>query len=336
MIFSLIFAVAFGLDCNDIVGGRCVTSLNCNPQSAHIVDGRCSGVDKVCCASDERYGREVGARSIDCGQCRACKVCSTQVGRMQHVGLCNYGMCPEKCAQGTECWEEQHGTATPEARAALFGYEFRARNVVERLNELKSLLDEREEAPEEEEGLARSISSDCPQLTISSDPDAMRASGWNLGFTNSESNNPAVLASCPVGYFGWSDHSQVGAMSTTLQGNGEATVEFRNCWKKGTVKLYLGGNLLSSSPANSADFETATFTFTDGQLLEIKDEGANAVVNLKSVTINCATAPAPTNPPNNPPTNPHHNRPTGGCTEGSCGPGMFCWLSKNVCAYYWH
>jgi hypothetical protein len=81
--------------------------------------------------------------------------------------------------------------------------------------------------------------------------------------------------------------NSVATLSVPLSGAGCATITFSNCWNGANsfVGVYLDGvqiALTDSNPAPSVEIEF-TFTYTDGQVLAIKDEGANAVAQVSSL-----------------------------------------------------
>ena len=88
-----------------------------------------------------------------------------------------------------------------------------------------------------------------------------------------------------------SGNDDVGTLSSpALKGAGKATVEFGNCWNAGKVKLYLNDELIDTAVPNSPHgpaTQTKTFTFVAGDVVKIKDEDGNSVINLKSFSIDC-------------------------------------------------
>ena len=115
--------------------------------------------------------------------------------------------------------------------------------------------------------------------------------GWYFDFTH-DGTNPSgkyvsVGQNC-IGakWYGWSADSQVGALTAMLQGWGEVTLEYGNCWNQGSVNVYLDGALESTATAGIKD-KTVTFAFTSGSILSIKDEDGNSVVMLKAITFSC-------------------------------------------------
>ena len=120
----------------------------------------------------------------------------------------------------------------------------------------------------------------------------MVENGWQFNFnydgTNpSDSNYQLVGRSC-VGakWYGWSHFSQVGTLSAILQGSGEVSLGFGNCWDDGSVNVYLDGALKSTAKAGIKN-QAVKFEFTPGSVLSIKDENGNAVIRLNSITFSC-------------------------------------------------
>jgi hypothetical protein len=76
-------------------------------------------------------------------------------------------------------------------------------------------------------------------------------------------------------------------VSARLSGAGCATIRFSNCWNTPSsfVGVWLDGTRIAQtvntrSPSPEVVF---TFSYTDGQVLAIKDEGANAVAEVYSL-----------------------------------------------------
>ena len=85
-------------------------------------------------------------------------------------------------------------------------------------------------------------------------------------------------------YHAWAAENHVGVISRSMQGTGTATLTFGNCWNAGVVNVYLGSTLIATAQPNT-NSETVTFDFTNGQLLELKDESGNAVVSMTKMAI---------------------------------------------------
>lgn len=123
---------------------------------------------------------------------------------------------------------------------------------------------------------------------------SMQSAGWSFDFTNADGASQ-VAPSCGGGsnWYGWSGGNTVGTLtSPALQGSGTATIEYGNCWDAGSVKLYLNNRLIDTASPNSPKGDTTqkkVFIFHDGDVVSLKDEDGNAVVNLKALTFECPT-----------------------------------------------
>ena len=119
--------------------------------------------------------------------------------------------------------------------------------------------------------------------------DAMESTGWSFSFDNADGTALAA-PSCGGGsnWYGWSDDNAVGTLtSPSLEGSGTATIEYGNCWNAGNVKLYLNDTLIDTAAPNSPT-RSKVFSFANGDIVKLKDEDGNAIVNLKAFTISCA------------------------------------------------
>ena len=117
----------------------------------------------------------------------------------------------------------------------------------------------------------------------------MKNAGWSLDITDWQNNHGSVAPRCRRGnnWFGWSGGAGVGTVSTGLKGNGEATLDFGNCWDLGEVKVYLNDKIIASAEKNTPT-KTVSFNFQDGDILKLKDEGANSVIALNGITMKCS------------------------------------------------
>ena len=119
----------------------------------------------------------------------------------------------------------------------------------------------------------------------------MKNAGWNLGVEVWQNNNPGVAAKCRRGtnWFGYSGGTKVGTVSTRLQGSGEATLDFGNCWPDyGVVKVYVNDKVVASAQRNTPS-KTVAFNFHDGDILKFRDEGQNSVIAINDVTFRCSS-----------------------------------------------
>ena len=113
--------------------------------------------------------------------------------------------------------------------------------------------------------------------------------GWNIDVSNGKWQYPAhekVYEACGKGqaWYGWSSSADVGSISTILKGNGRAKLNFGNCWDTGIVKVYLNDIEIGSADNNvpSKDIE---FDFQQGNVLMLRDEGPNSVIQLNSLEV---------------------------------------------------
>ena len=75
-----------------------------------------------------------------------------------------------------------------------------------------------------------------------------------------------------------------------MKGAGRATVEYADCWKSGFVGLYLNGVKKNQTGTNDGILTTFSFDFVNGDTIAFKDEGDNAVLQIKSITYQCQGA----------------------------------------------
>jgi len=111
----------------------------------------------------------------------------------------------------------------------------------------------------------------------------MKANGWTFALTNYNMANRGVRnGGCAGGWFGWSGGNRVGSLSTSLHGSGLCTLTFANCWNAGTVRVYVHGKKVAG--ASPRKTRQTSFSFKDGDKLVLRDEGANSVIQLKSIS----------------------------------------------------
>ena len=65
----------------------------------------------------------------------------------------------------------------------------------------------------------------------------MRNVGWNLDVWQNYQIGVAYKCRRGTNWFGFSDGTEVGTVSTTLQGNGVATLDFGNCWDLSLIHI---------------------------------------------------------------------------------------------------
>ena len=119
----------------------------------------------------------------------------------------------------------------------------------------------------------------------------MMSNGWNFDFTDDSATHTGVGSECVSHkiWYGWSGGNAVGTFSATLEGSGEATIDFGNCWSAGVVNLYLDDTKLATASVGQKSMGFI-FSFTPGSVLKIKDEGGNAVVSFNSINFSCTSA----------------------------------------------
>jgi hypothetical protein len=118
----------------------------------------------------------------------------------------------------------------------------------------------------------------------------MASNGWKFdlthdGFYQTDTYKMAGVK-CSSKWYGWSTHSVVGTLSAVLNGTGEVTIDFGNCWNDGNVNVYLDSKLVATASENTQSVNKS-FSFTPGSLLEMKDEDGNAVIALNSIAFSC-------------------------------------------------
>ena len=137
-----------------------------------------------------------------------------------------------------------------------------------------------------------SACSENNKLSLLGDHSIMSSNGWKFDLTHDGSTQTDTYKSIDEKcgtiskWYGWSSHSFVGTLSTVLNGSGEVTLDFGNCWDDGNVKVYLDSKLVAVATEGTRSV-TKTFSFTPGSLLEIKDEDGNAVILLNDIKFAC-------------------------------------------------
>ena len=130
------------------------------------------------------------------------------------------------------------------------------------------------------------------KLSLLGDHSVMSTNGWEFNLTHDGSIQTDTYKSIDEKcgtiskWYGWSSHAFVGTISTVLNGTGELTLDFGNCWDDGNVKVYLDSKLMGVA-GEDVHSVTKTFSFSPGSLLEIKDEDGNAVILLNSIKFAC-------------------------------------------------
>lgn len=94
---------------------------------------------------------------------------------------------------------------------------------------------------------------------------------------------------CAQGFHGWAGDYNVGTFTLTFKGNGYATIDYGNCWDKGRVKLYVNSRWRDEASTSSSNWNKVySFAFAKGDTMQLKDEGENSVVLVRSIKITMA------------------------------------------------
>jgi hypothetical protein len=114
----------------------------------------------------------------------------------------------------------------------------------------------------------------------------MTASGWSVNCGYDAANNGfAAQCATDVSWAGATTGTAIGVVSTIMSGTGTATLTYGNCGTSGgTVVVVRDGDVISSAAVYS--IEEITFPFTDGVLLEIKEDPAS-IIKMVAFTVSC-------------------------------------------------
>lgn len=120
---------------------------------------------------------------------------------------------------------------------------------------------------------------------------AMVASGWTSTSMvrhhhTGVGNHDAAGAVCNNGdsnWWGWRNGAGVGQMEIDSPVTSTATIDFGNCWNQGEVKVYVDGREVGSA-AVGVGSEVVSFAVKKGERISVRDEGANSVMRLNSLT----------------------------------------------------
>ena len=119
----------------------------------------------------------------------------------------------------------------------------------------------------------------------------MQNAGWTLGveyWQNTNTGNVGNQCRRGTNWFGWSPSSTVGTVSVTLQGNGEASLDFGNCWNHGEVNVYLNENIVATAPIKTFS-KKVSFNFNNGDILKLRDEGWGSVITINDIIFRCSS-----------------------------------------------
>jgi len=98
--------------------------------------------------------------------------------------------------------------------------------------------------------------------------------------------NHAAGAVCNTGknnWWGWTHGAGVGQMEIDSPVTSTATIDFGNCWNQGEVKVYVDGREVGSAAVNVGS-KVVSFAVKKGERISVRDEGANSVMRLNSLT----------------------------------------------------
>ena len=117
----------------------------------------------------------------------------------------------------------------------------------------------------------------------------MEASGWNIMFTQiMETKNLGKVCS-PNGdsWYSYNGGARVGSMSYTFSRTGTFNLTFANCYGDGYVPVSYDGVEIGRSTSLN-DTQTIEGAYENGTVLELKDMGANSVVQITEfITTDC-------------------------------------------------
>jgi hypothetical protein len=122
--------------------------------------------------------------------------------------------------------------------------------------------------------------------TVLGDEAAIAANGWTHNHQGHYGQGGSVQSRCTLGWWGYNGGDNVGAVQKNMVGSGTATLTYGNCWNAGVANLYLNKVLIDTAPHDTPT-KAFTFKFNDGDLVELKDESGNAVVQLISIKVDC-------------------------------------------------
>ena len=111
--------------------------------------------------------------------------------------------------------------------------------------------------------------------------------GWVVDCTVGSWTAPYVDSKNCKNWFGWRPNDPVGSISTTLNGQGKAELDFGNCFcpggAGGTVVAYIDGIEIGSASPNQGS-KKIQFQFSHGSKLEIIED-PTAIIQFNSLNI---------------------------------------------------
>ena len=112
--------------------------------------------------------------------------------------------------------------------------------------------------------------------------------GWVFDCTVGSWTAPYVDSKNCKNWFGWRPNDPVGSISTTLNGQGKAELDFGNCFcpggAGGTVVAYIDGIEIGSASSCSGGSKKVHFQFSHGSKLKIIEENT-AIIQFNSLNI---------------------------------------------------
>ena len=111
----------------------------------------------------------------------------------------------------------------------------------------------------------------------------MRENGWIINLT--KENDPKYAGICGTKtWFGYEYGWPVGSIQTTFLQDGNAKLNFGNCYFLGYVAVTLNGKEISRAVANDKSKEVE-FEYSKGDTLSIKEVNV-AIIKLNSFVLN--------------------------------------------------
>ena len=119
---------------------------------------------------------------------------------------------------------------------------------------------------------------------------AMVASGWtstsmvhhhHTGIGNHDATG-AVCNNGDSNWWGWTHGAGVGRMEIQAPMDSFAEIDVGNCWNAGTVRVYAAGTEILAAKVGEGS-EKAYFSVKKGDLISVRDEGANSVMRINSL-----------------------------------------------------